>query len=94
MPISHPHFCLVCSRLLPPFESRSGGKFVCFFVFRFAALIPLRGLFLLLARHSLQAASALASCVGSAFRLIGFCRRSNRWWGKGRRDWRLFNKGK
>ena len=31
----------------------------------FSVLIPLRGLFLLLARHSVQAPSALASCVGS-----------------------------
>ena len=36
---------------------------------KFSALIPLRGLFLLLARHSVQAPSALASCVGSAFPL-------------------------
>ena len=33
-----------------------------------SVLILLRRLFLLLARHSLQAASALASCVGSVFR--------------------------
>ena len=37
--------------------------------FPFSALILLRRLFLLLARHSLQAASALASCVGSVFPL-------------------------
>ena len=35
---------------------------------KFSVLILLRRLFLLLARHSLQAASALASCVGSVFR--------------------------
>ena len=33
---------------------------------RLSSLIPLRGLFLLLARDSLQAASPLASCVGSS----------------------------
>ncbi len=37
---------------------------------KFSALIPLRGLFLLLARHSVQAPSALASCVGSVFRFF------------------------
>ena len=36
------------------------------------ALTPLRGLFLLLARHSMQASSALASCVGSAFCILHF----------------------
>ncbi len=34
------------------------------------ALTPLRGLFLLLARHSMQAPSALTSCVGSAFCIL------------------------
>ena len=37
--------------------------------FPFLPLIPLRGLFLLLARHSVQAPPALASCVGSVFPL-------------------------
>ena len=37
--------------------------------FPFSALILLRRLFLLLARHSAQAPSALASCVGSVFPL-------------------------
>ena len=35
----------------------------------FSVLILLRRLFLLLARHSVQAPSALASCVGSVFPL-------------------------
>ena len=37
---------------------------------KFSVLILLSRLFLLLARHSLQAASALASCVGSVFRFL------------------------
>jgi hypothetical protein len=36
---------------------------------KFSVLILLRRLFLLLARHSMQASSALASCVGSVFLL-------------------------
>ena len=36
------------------------------------ALILLRRLFLLLARHSMLAPSALASCVGSAFCILHF----------------------
>ena len=40
----------------------------CKISFPFIPLILLRRLFLLLARHSVQAPSALASCVGSVFR--------------------------
>ena len=49
-------------RLVP-----SLGMTMCYF-WKFSVLILLCRLFLLLARHSLQAASALASCVGSVFR--------------------------